>query len=392
VKHLVISILIGLFAGSAWASTFVGNGGNAGDIELAASKREIQDTLRILLAQSPGESNFLCTCNAMLEGHGVCDLLKQLTPPQQQQCAKFLKDNGSRLATALETSRISWSQDNILVHEGPAWRDVDAVTNYDEKKITLSHSRFMAMKDYERVFLLGHELGHLLTMDGKPISDDQEVEHFKGADGGRKFLNAVGAGLAMLASDNDVLLSYQGAVKRSRGHSSAWIEVAGGSQRMSTDESFVVNKKAGSSLRLRYQIWENLGIWAQYMRQEGNVDILSQTHGKEIDSAFAAGASYRIFPFKDPLSFWGQSHAVLSIGLEQMTAKYELSDSFLSADAEGKSTALAADLGYHFPLQSGFWIFARYGLRNHKYQIELPYKTIEMKPTMSTEIGVSYGF
>lgn len=390
-KTLLFIFLCSLLSLQTKASTFVGNGGNAGDLELEIAKREVQQSMSFIDFYRGKPEQKLCKCYPQLEGHAICDTLKKLTEPQVQYCAKFLSENTQTFTEALKKARITWGHSSIEVLENERPRAVDAVTNPEDSTITVYQNRFLEMTDYERLFLLTHELGHLLKIDSRHLKDTDEIGPFTGPDGGRAFLNAVAAGTVMEALDSRVLKANETALYRSQGHKQFWLE-AGFANTTSRQANLEVSKKHGGSVGFRYQLDDNYGAGVMLRNAKGEEDFTGQIRSQETIRAGAVLMSYRFFPFKDPFTFSGQSHFVISAGVEFLTGEYQLADNFLETKAKSNSTALAGHLSYYLPLNKGFWLFARVGYLGHKYRYEIPYKTLEMNPQTLINGGVSYGF
>lgn len=389
-RNLLIGI-IALISMSASASTFVGNGGNSGDIEVYVAKQEIFDVMR-LTNENKGQPDLkLCTCYPALEGHPICDTLKKLTTEQVRYCSQFIQDNTSKFAEAIRRAKIAWATGTMEVSEDSELNSVDAVTNFQKKQITIRQDRFLSMKNYERVFLLTHEVGHLLEVDGKPIQDIQKIGPFTQVDGGRQLLNSVAAATVMESLDTGVVNQYRSILTRSQGRKQFWIDLAAGTT-TTKEETFAVDSKKGVDLGAQYFFAENFGVILQYRTRTGENRFLTQLEAKETTQATFIGATYRFFPFGDPISYFGQSNFRLSLGIEALNSDYTLKDDFISTSTKKSSSAPAASLSYYLPIQYGAWVYLQASYSTNKYDIEIPFKTIEVKNAVQTAIGVSYGF
>lgn len=376
---------------AAFASTFVGNGGNSGDIEVQVTKKEIVDTLTMIAKNKSDPELKLCTCYPALEGHPICQVLKKLTPAQVQYCAKFTQDNSGKLGAAISSAKFKWSNSSMEVAESSGLNSMDAVANFGQKQITLQQERFLSMKNYERVFLLSHEIGHLIEVDGKPIQDVQPIGPFTQSDGGRQLLNSMAATVVMEAIDTGIINKYNSVLRRSQGRKSFWLDLAAVSSQ-NNKETFSVNDKRGTLLGVQYFFTEALGLAFNMQFLKGETDVLTNSSVTEKLTTFFVGGVYRLFPFQDPLSILGQSNFRFALGYESLSSEYELKDDFISVTEKQTSSAPAAYISYYVPIQAGFWGYAQVGYSGNTYKIEIPFKTIEMKPATQAAIGVSYGF
>lgn len=390
--RIFIFLFLSLHVTFASASTFVGNGGNAGDVELEVAKKEIHKTLQYIDEHKTNPALRLCECYEDYEDHPVCNTLEKLTKPQVEYCAKFLKDNASALAKILRRAQMTWSRDSIEVQEKQHLRASDAVAIAKDNLIIVNNERFLAMRDFERMFLLTHELGHLLKSNGENIEDTKPVGPFTSPNGGREMLNAVAATVVMEGLGLRILKSYEPALKRSRAYKARWIEFEADGVR-GEDSTLVVSSKSGGTLGLRYQFENLLGLALTYRTARGQASFIDGgVRVDESNTAWGALVTYRLSPFQDPLSFLGQSHFVFGLGAESLSAKYTLSDEFLETSATASSTGLVGQVIYNMPLQSGFWIYLKLGYLGHQYKFNIPNRELEIKPQTLTGLGVSYGF
>ncbi|MGE0631729.1 MAG: hypothetical protein AB7O96_04945 [Pseudobdellovibrionaceae bacterium] len=87
-KQLLI-LFIFIIPLSAQTSTFVGNGGGQGDVELAVTLRQLEETFRAIIDHKDTKS--FCECNPVFEGRSVCDILKSLKEDQKLYCAQTIR-------------------------------------------------------------------------------------------------------------------------------------------------------------------------------------------------------------------------------------------------------------------------------------------------------------
>lgn len=384
-------------ASTVYASTFVGNGGNAGDVELQVTKNQIIEVFQYIEKHEKKPLE-LCTCTQTLEGHGTCEILNRLSDEQRLFCADFVSKKSTEIVKMMKLNQINfrWTHDDIDVEESSGPRAADAVANAKRDEITINKNRFLEMKSYERLFLLGHEVFHLVGHDGKPIADEQEIGPFKTKDGGRQLLNAVGATLAMESFDSGINQRYQSPLTRSRARENWWINLYSGSSNLAeADSVFHQERMSGGGISLRYDFYNNLGVYLASGTQKGEKSILSTIKATETRSHVEYGLTYKLIPFADPLSFLGQSYFLANIGGLSSSGTYSLKDSSLDETESSVSTGWTIGCSYYMPIHNGFWIFAQGSLMNynHKYTFGSAGSTVEYKkPHGRYTLGVSYGF
>ncbi len=233
-KLYLISALI-LITRLSEASTFVGNGGSPGDVELLVAKKQITETLEIIGAKDFSQGS-LCQCVADFQNDSLCEPLRSLNPEQRKYCVEVTSEKAKTLSTLISTEgKVSflWTHDRIEVVEGKNRRAVDAASNREKMEITVNQNRFLDMSASERIFLLTHELLHLTEINGKPLTDEGPLGPFTGNDGSRNLINAVSAGTAMQAIDRRLIRKYRGHLRRPQGWKENWLEISGGSTRTS---------------------------------------------------------------------------------------------------------------------------------------------------------------
>ncbi len=391
-KRLLIGIL--LTVSHANASTFVGNGGGAGDVELAVTKTQIRETFAAVERRKDDDLDW-CTCKESYRHRSVCGALNGLEPAQAKYCSKqMVTQSGAMLALVDDPNvRIEWTRDPIEVMIGDRRRAVDAVTDPAKRMITVNLERFLTLKPFERVFLLTHEYLHLAKFEGKPLDDNAAVGPFTGDEGGRRLLNAMGAAAAVTHFDlPGEVRSYNAKLRRSQSWKSRWIDVSGGSSEPSggSDGTFVADKFNRSSIGLRYTLG-NFVLGVAYRRYQNDFKALTTIDVSETIDVASLSLGYRFFFFRDPMTFWGQSHMILSAGADYYMAKQELKDPFTSSEDEAKVFGGHARVEYFLPIMWGFWGFggAAYEWRPYSYDsVNVKYKG----GSTSSYLGVSYGF
>jgi hypothetical protein len=381
---------------TAYPSTFVGNGGNAGDVELKVTQNQIIEVFEYI-SKEDKKSLELCKCNEVLEGHGTCEILNQLNDEQRKFCGDFIVSKASEILSLMKNNQVQfrWTHEDIDVKESYGLRAADAVTNKKLNEITLNKKRFIELKSYERLFLLGHEVFHLLDHNGKPIVDEQEIGPFKGKEGGRQLLNSIGAALAVESFDAGINQKYQAPLTRSRARKNWWIMGSWGSSQVSERNStFNMDKFKSSNYMGRYD-FENVGVYLGITNLTGEKSIMNTIKATETRSILEYGITYKLIPFSDPLSFLGQSHFVFNLGGLSVNSQYQLKDNSLDETEKSVSNGWTAGCSYFMPFKNGAWIFAGGSIMNYNnsFTFGSAGSTVEYnKPHARTHIGAAYGF
>lgn len=71
------------------------------------------------------------------------------------------------------------------------------------------------------------------------------------------------------------------------------------------------------------------------MRSGENKFLDSNRGFKETTQSTFIGATYRFFPFGDPMSYFGQSN--WSLGIEALNSEYTLKDDFISVSSKNQA-------------------------------------------------------
>jgi hypothetical protein len=384
---------IGPFTTRASASTYIGNGGSSGDIELTVSMKQIADVFYEVSKEGAGAD--VCGCSEQFQNHSACDTLTSLTPTQEHLCSDTMKSKAlelSDLAYHRERIRIEWTHEQIEVMDNGYRRAADAAADPDQNLITINQERFLEMPAFDRIFLLTHELMHFTLVDGKPLTDEGPLGPFDGPDGSRRYINAVAAAGAMRAEDYGFLRKYRASLDRAQGWKQAWIDLDGEDEKWDggKSSSFSLPDYHGSTFAFRYYPFKKFGFALAYTSVGQDTQILSSTSASETVRIWSAGPSYRIFPFKDPVSYWGQTQIVLNAFLEYVQSSYSLNDTYVGVDEKTSAWGAGATGAYYIPVWK-FWLSLGGGIHFRHYQ----YSDVNVnydKPLVSTQIGVSYGF
>ncbi len=375
------------------ASTFVGNGGGQGDMELAVTKKQVVETFTVI----GEEDSEFCRCNPVYQNRSVCDALSSLTEEQRKFCSKVTRAQASEILKMLEPSSnltIRWTNSSIEVNERGQTRAVDAVTDRNKKEITLNVTRFLEMKPYERVFLLTHELAHLTSYKGKPLEDEGAIGPFTNVDGGRKLLNAMGAGAAVLQGEYpQSIRTYKRNLNRSQPWKPRWLELNLGSTQFMDEPSETLAsdrfKRGQVIARYNFGSWGVLTSFRHSSNDHTELETIKVNEQKDIASL---GVSYRFFPFGEPLSFFGESHIQFQAMLDFVRAEINLEEELVTP-LKDEATAIGGNISvnYYVPLVHGFWPYVGVAYEVHPYKYSKV--NVDYKSNMtSAYLGVGYAF
>jgi hypothetical protein len=389
--------VLAVTAARAPASTFVGNGGGQGDVELAVTKRQLRETIEVIQAETGTE---LCRCNPTFENRSVCDALAALSEPERKYCGEMLRLQAPEFLRLLEGSSgvtIRWTHDEIEVQDRGRPLAVDAVTDRAKSEITLNVDRFMKLRPYERVFLLTHELAHLTSVDGKPLEDEGEIGPFTGADGGRRLLNAMGAAAAVLKGEfPERIHHYVRDLERSKSWKTRWLEYSVGGAKFTEKpkQTFAAEEWRRVTVGFRHQLgggkW---GVFASYRREWSDHTELSTVDVEEEKHVASAGVSFRFFPVNEPMTFWGESHLVVELGADYVKAKVTMVDTPPTPTLKDERSVGGAHfaVSYYVPLSWDLWPYIGVAYEHHPYgysDVNVKYKG----GLVSSYLGAGYAF
>ena len=342
---------------SAFANTYVGNGGNAGDVEWTVTLKQIEMGIDGIEKDPPADEK-LCTCNETYSHSSVCDALNALNVEQRKFCGATLKAQIPQLKPLVrdnKTVRVDWTRDDIDVLEDGHRRAVDAVTDRTQGKVTLHTERFRDLNPSERVFLIAHELQHLTTLNNQPLTDEGPQGPFTTKDGSRQLINAMAAAIVIEADEAKAFKRYASTLNRPQGWKMNWIEVSLGTSHVDSKSVYSMNSYSGVHARFTHY-FNDFGVNAEYATLSGEKSMLSQIRLAEKATTYRLGASYRVFPFKNPLTYFGQSNFVLSADIDYVVGEFNFRDSFSNDTQNSSRLGGSAQLTYHFPIALGLWL------------------------------------
>ncbi len=393
-RSLLVLTMAAFLGVTSFASTFVGNGGNSTDVELQVTLNQIKKSLSDIQNKMDIDHK-LCTCDESLQGHRVCENLKVLSLEQKGFCQKKLSDSAAAILKLLDDPtgvQIIWTLESMQVIEKGGGREAEGVAVPSEQKIFLNREQFVGLKDYERIYLLTHELGHLISFDKKYIKDDEKIGPFKQSDGGRQFLNTLGSAVAMKSLEVGLVEEYEPSLRRSNTYKPHWLTLSLGSDSKHSDESaFAIKKYTGMQVEYRQQLDANWGVSGGFRQMKGSETFFGIANTESILNLWNAKANYRLMPFSNPLSLWGQSHFIFSAGLEFGKAEMVINDSFTSENDQAKLMSPIFSAHYFLPANEGFWFQLGLIATAYNYEFEkIGFKS--QSNQLHYEAGVSYGF
>ncbi len=385
-------------AQSIWASTFVGNGGNAGDLELEISKNTVIKTFEYI-QEHPEQAAKLCTCPKEYDDFPICKNLEKLSEEKVKLCSQFLQQKAPELALKLKNeTRFVWTEEPLFVQEHQSKMSVDALTNYQNKMILLNKENFLARESYERNFLLAHESFHLTDYQKKPLADEQTIGPFDSTTGGRELLNAMATAVVLKANESGIAQEYRRHLIRSRQSKKFWLSLDY-SQFNAKEELgtlYIPNQYKGPVLSAKYFFTDTVGVGLNYGWAKAEDTFLTTIHSLDEIQNFGVGLFYKWMPFENKLSFWGQSFLQLGAKYEFLKSTFKMeeniSGAILNIEDSAQAQYATLECSYFIPIIHGFWVQAGVGYNQPHYTYSQNIDAKYNQGRILTNIGVSYGF
>lgn len=391
-KKLLTIIGASVICFNSQANTFVGNGGNAGDVELAVTQRQISETMK-LINQDPNSTS-LCECTSTFLNHRECDSLQDLNQDQKAYCSAKLKSVSDQIVALLSPSsktEMVWTHEKISVVEDGRIRAADAVAETDAQKITINQGRFLNLSPSERIFLLSHELLHLADFNGQKVTDRGSIGPFTSPSGQKEFLNALSAAVVMQAEIAGQFDKYKKILRRPQSYKENWLDgsFAASFPLEDSDNNFHQSKFNGGEVAYR-RYFERFNLLVAYRYEKATKNILTSIEAEEKVHIVTLAAGYRFFPFSDPLTRWGQSYLSTHVGVQHLNSTYRIADSTTEGTSKASSVNLTAGCKYYIPF-GDFWFHGGLEVSPHSYDhalVGLKNESIRL----TTTLGVSHGF
>ncbi len=394
-SFLILSLILPL---TSVASTYVGNGGNAGDVELEITLNQIKNTVYELRTDKEVNNKF-CRCIKIYSNDKMCKNIEDLSKEQIKFCNKSIASNLSNIEKLIQSKKInySWTNDNIETHDENTLRSSDAVSDVKNMKMTLNQKRFRSLTASERVFLVSHELIHFLKINSKKPVDDKPIGPFKEKNGGRVLINAMAASVAMNVHEYYYYKEYASDLERSQNWKNHWLNIDTGTIDSNTDSQspYIQRSYDISNFSYNYFLTKSFGLTVDYTSLKGERDVLSSTSSIEDLDVMGLGLSYRVFTHGDPLTFWGQSFFLINLRVNTLDGDHELRDSFIGFKTTSKGTGGTLECKYYMPIKNNIWFTLGYRVQQLNYEFEktdLNFKLKYDKVRTGANIGVSYAF
>ncbi len=380
----------------ASANTFVGNGGTSGDVELKITLEQIEKTFTKIARTQKVKDLELCECPPMWTQNSICRPLNQLQESQKKFCQKGLVSVTPQVLDILKNNKayFKWTHSsiNVLSHEDHEVA-ADAVANINDHTVTINKDNFLKASQAQRVFLLTHELMHLISFEDGRLADQGPVGPFTSAQGQREFINAMASSIATEANSLMLYHNYQRALHRSQSHVKNWVDLGFVGLFSVNPSSNTYDQDYYGSFKLNYRRYWNLnwGFNAGLRGERATEDVMSDTTIEEQLQVYHLGVSYRFFNNADPLTAWGQSFINVDLNFEYTLADLKAKDSFTSAKDDDSGMGLGLYAQYYYPLSNSFWIHLGVGVNQTFYKYNV--FNLEKNDTkVSGTLGVSYGF
>ncbi len=371
-------------------STFVGNGGNAQDLELASALAVVSSTAAGIEESSEG----LCGCPDQWSQNDLCRVLRDLSAPEKKLCREALithADELAKLSSRDSDVNFVWSERPISAKEGTApERSVDAVTQPDKRTVIINRERFYQLPISFRVALLTHELMHMVKHDGHLINDEASAPPFKN---GSAFLDVMGAAVAVEANQKGTVQAGVKVMAVSKSRKNHWVSMNFGTidHDSKSSKALLKTKQSGlSSLDYTYRP-DQIGLQLAIEGQEYKNRYTSDINVNEALTIYCLGVDYKINPINRYLSRWNELYVTALASIGSGNARYQISDGDVSLSDSGPATAVKAGVRVYLPITNGFWVIGGYDLRRVNYNYKtLKIKTIEYQNILS--LGGVYGF
>ncbi len=381
-----------LIAKEVPSSTFVGNGGDAQDLDLSVTLAVIANVSQTL---SGGSNDSLCKCSEEWQENDICRVLRQLSTQEVKACQQILLGYGSQLAELAgrkSTVIYEWSYANMSVRsqaQPQKGRPVDAVTQPQKKRVIINRVRFQGMPPSYRVALLTHELFHLIPLEKGLMTDDEPAPPFAS---GHVMLNALGAAVAMEANEREVFKDFHELRDVSRAGKVHRLYLEGRNIRhpeKSANSLLKSTNSGGTALGYIYQP-DSLGfnISGETTGYSGSAFGVGITEKQAI---YQLGVQYRFFPWNGYLSRWNELYVTTGLNAGFGTSYYKASSKYVDKSDKGSLLSVGGAAKMFIPLNRDLWITVGSEFRQLRYE----YKTLRIKTIENqvvNTIGGGYGF
>lgn len=394
--RLNITLVLLSFSTVTMSSTFLGNGGQSGDIELTVSLKQIRAAADVVEERSEKKSPQLCYCPEEYSDHQLCEIINMMNVAQKKYCSDFLQSQFSELKKASTQTRFEWVDESMINESKSGSREVEAVAQKEKKLILIDRSNFLERSPAQRTFLIAHELFHFVPHKGGPLNDEDPIGPFDQANGTRFLLNAAAASLVMLSIEENVYQDYTGYLKMSRPHRKHWfsVDVSDSPLKETEKTNFNIESSRNFKFSYRYLLNNDLPWFVGLQGATGTEkrDLFSQTKLTRAERYFSYGVGYRLFPFKhlNILDSSWASFVLIEAQLEHQSVSLNFNEIYTDYTEQATATAPKLSMQYFYPIKSDFWMQFGVDYRDSKFYFSTIDYELKMKG-LSFFLGVTYG-
>lgn len=388
---LIIIINILVVSKNVRANSFVGNGGSTADVEILVTKKQIYESLKKV--SETEEFVDYCECIPIYNNRNMCAPLEKLDSEQKRYCTQQLKNISSKIVKLIDDPSlvINWTNQTINIKNDHNEIVADAIANNKNKTITLNKRNFISLSQSQRVFLLTHELIHMVPIEGKFLSDFGAVGPFKNQQGSRDLINSMASETVMQVQRYSLFQKYQPVLSRGQSSYMNWLDLTLIYQGGLENNSNVYSADSHTGFELSYRRFiKKWGFNLGFKSILSSEKLLTNVEVENRLSTLSLGLSYRFFMNDDPLTAFGQSFLVVDANVDFVVSKYEISDAFVSTENKDDAVGYSLNANYYYPLNP-FWIKFGLGVNQANYSHEslnLDRNAINI----TGHLGVSYGF
>lgn len=366
-----------------WASTFVDNGGTIYESELRVTVEQLKQAIYDLKFEDPKD---LCTCEYRREASLTCSVLDNLSSQEADACRKFLTEHRNDLLIALKNASFELSSEPLVHGDQGNRRPVQAGATKKNMRIIVNQDNFVTLHSTQRIMLIAHELGHLISFNGNSIRDNELIAGVKG----RVLLDATGAALGALAHKNWTTSTSTDRTL-SKSYKRHWLSLLGGTLKINQkdlDKSLIQESLPMIQMSYRYQ-QEPYGFQLSYKNiSRTSIDDYSSTLNIQ---RYQGSFSYMRRIFQNRVGFWGHSHLLLQAGLAWSEYEHTLSDQYVEIKSQDASLTPTIEGKVLLPFYRGFWFEGFYGMdvenfASNKTKIQLE------NFSLYSGFGVNYAF
>lgn len=391
-RWLIILMLL-FYSPLSKASTFIGNGGNTGDLDLEVARAEVHDTMVAISKMSSTKD--LCKCPEIWATNDLCKMLNALTTAQVNLCQSTLKRYSRQVADfAGQSSKVvfQWSEETLQV-KAPSGqlRTVDAVTETEDATITLNQEHFIELSRSLRITLLTHEVFHLVRMDGKYPNDWEAIGGFQD---GKSFLDTLGAATAVAAHTTGVIDEFSDIANVSRAYKKFTLQfdfaVGINPSKRTQKRLLMEGSKHGFNFLIGYK-FDGLAIRAGLLSSLWKSSAIPDVRVEENTAMASFGAGYHWTPINAGLSRWNEMQLSLYVDGILGRSYYSINDGDLHFSQSSRVLGHQLVGQVHVPINAGFWGLGTLGYRNLRYGYDVINANINDQQFIYS-LGVGYAF